>query len=447
MQPAKRSLAFEFALNFVICGLLSVLVSGCISGKTFWQKNISNRAAKFTISGEFHKEGRKPPLVLGEEQITNSVVGTETNGALRVSYGKDLQPEAALMAGTLAPVLAETERIIAAPLPARLHVYLLRMPGEDRVIGFNMSLLLKERIMPWVIVLTNAPAGKESVSSSAPDELWAGLEEFPAQLFVMAHELSEMHLIDPQALLVMPDINASKGFIHIHLKYHTRWFRDGFANYAAYKTSEYFRHQLAQAGSKPAGLRFVETSMQPFLKLARVKNKVFDWNQNSKKELDDEDYDAAMALFLLIEQRKGPEAISDILRELPKIKLPDGKNLLKVVRQKTGLDLNKLAREFEFPDLGLEMRADSQGRLKIENVASDSWGARANLLKGDELIEANGSPIGSLLDYELQVLKALGQDQKLALKVSRSGQSYTTGPFSLPGQQSPAQRAEAAARR
>lgn len=410
--------------------LLLLCTTGCLSSKGFWRKVMKN-SGTFTMSGMYQAQGLKPPLVLVEAQIKSTATDTETNGTTRVSYGEGLQPQAALVADSFEQALLQTGKTLGAPLPMRPHVYLLRLPGESRVIRFSLSGSGLQKTLPWVVVLTNAPPETGSVTSGTP-ALWADLHELSVQVFLVSHEACEIHLVDPPEFLVMGDVDGGQGFIHINLKYHTRWFRDGLANYTGYKASQNLRSRLTDAGVDPGPLHFCENSMRPFSRLAKVKGKLFDWNQNSPSSLDAVNYEAAMALFLLIEQHNGPEAVTGIVQELPRVRFPDGKSLLRMVRQKTGLDLHQLSETFEFPDLGIESHPDALGRPEVEKIAGDSWAARADLLVGDVILEANACSLAGLIDFELQVLKALNHGAKLSLTVSRNGQRFVTDPLDLP---------------
>ncbi len=136
--------------------------------------------------------------------------------------------------------------------------------------------------------------------------------------------------------------------------------------------------------------------------------------------------------LLLLEQRRGPEAITAIIHELPKVKFPDGKALLKMVRQHTGLDLRQLARTFRSPNLGFETRTDAQGRPEVEKFAPGSWAARADLLKGDVLLGANGCLVAGPVDVELEILKALETNQRLSFAFCRNGERHQTEALPLP---------------
>ena len=416
----KRKTRALHWLNLGAFCFFLVLTSGCIRSKAFWQRTMKE-SGTITIGGEYHSQGLKPPLVLTADQITNSVVGTETNRSTRVSSGADLQPHAKLVARFFAQALTETEHFLDASLPAP-HVYLLRLPGERRTIQFSMTLPEANQTMPWLMLLTNAPS--PTLTPPAPDSetLWADLQGLPFQIFLLTHEACEMHLIKPSNFLVMGDVTGQKGFFKFTLEHHTRWFRDGLANFCALKRSQSFRRQLLEAGIKPEAMRFAENSMQPFSELARAKDKLFGWDQDSKADY----YEAATALFLLIEQRAGPEAISAIVRALPNIKFPDGNALLRMITQKTGLDLRLIARTFEFPDLGLETQLNSIGQIEIANVAPNSWAARAKLLKGDVVLEANSRMITGLLDFEMEILKTLDAHQTLSLTFLRNGTRHIT---------------------
>lgn len=383
--------------------------------------------------------GLKPPLVLTSADITNSIVGTVTNGSTLVSYSTNLQAQAALVAGSFELSLADAARVLSMPLSPP-HIYLLRLPREQRAIQFSMSIPAGEHALPWLIVLTNDPpqtiatsaspvpvptTASEFLTARAADEelLWADLRQLPVHIFIFAHEAFELRLINPGELLVMGDIVAQRGFLKFTFEHHTRWFRDGLANFCALKARDSFRRQRLAAGTTPGLLRF-ESSMQPFSELARVNDKLFAWDQDSPADY----YDAATALFLLIELRAGPQAISSIVQELPNIKFPDRNALLKMILRKTGLDLRYIARTFEFPDLGL----DATPRLEIETVLPDTWVARAGLLPGDLLLEANSRPITSLLDVELAILHALDFRQPVSFTFLREGTRHTTLSLPLP---------------
>jgi hypothetical protein len=415
-----------------ICLLcIALLATGCISNKTFLQKRVFKKNGTFTVGGTYQAGGVKPPLILKAEQITNAVVATETNGATLVSYASDLQPQAAFLAPLIEQAFAHSEALLGMNLLMRPHIYLLRIPNEQRVIEFSLSVPATNKNLPWLLVLTNVPPEINGSVAPAPKALWTDFRHLPVQLFIMAHESCETHLIDPREFLVMGDIEAKHGFVHFTLKYHTRWFRDGLANYAGYKVTEFLRHQLPQdeqiepdplGGQRQPPMRFVQDSMQPFSDLAKIKDKVFDWNQNSKAD----NYDAATGLFLLIEERKGPEAIAAILRKLPELKLPDGKALLALVQEQTGLKLLSLARNFTFPDLGFTTDSKALRPLELKAIAPGSWADQANLHSGDVLLAANAIPIAGRTDLELQLLNALDQHQALSLTYLRNGQRCST---------------------
>jgi PDZ domain len=406
--------------------LTTTCLSGCLPGKAFWQKHMSfSESDKFTMNSEWHKEGAKPPLEITEQQITNSMIGTATNGATRVSYGTNLQAHAAIVAQHFEQALADTEHLLDTPIPLRPHIYLMRLPDERRVVRSTIVVPAKERTVPWVFVITNAPPAVNLPTNQAAELIWADLQEFPLFLFVLTHECREFGLIYPE-LLVLPDLDAAKGFLHFHLKYHTRWFRDGFANYTGYQASQSFRRNLTRAGLNAAQLRFCEDSLRPFTKLAKIRDQVFDWNQKSETGEDDDDYEAAMALFLLIEQRKGTAAITEIVRALPGLKSPNGEGLLRMVSQKTGIDLLRLAKDFQFPDLGLNASVDDHGNLTVGAVAAGSWAERAGLARGDLLIELNGKPLQGTTSLELQILNACSGRESITFRFLRNEQSYYT---------------------
>jgi hypothetical protein len=422
--------------------LLAALVTGCVSlDKAFWQKRMNSGRGKLTIGGTFQNGGVKPALVLTRSEISKAVVSAETNGAVRVSYGPGLQAHAAVLAREIDQALGQLEAPLGMPMPWRLHIHLLRLPGERRVLKFSMSVPGGEHIMPWLLPITNVPPRAGLSPTNSPEALWADLKDLPIALFLMAHEAYEMRLIDPADFLVMPDVAGGLSFLHWTVKYHTRWFREGYANYAGYQASQCLRRQLTHAGLRPDRLTFVDAELQPLTKLAKVREALFDWNQNSRARLGADNYEAALGLFLLLERRQGPEAIAAVIRALPQVKLPDGKALLKLVREKTALDPRQLVREFAFPDFGLELAANARKQPEVRRVQPQSWAATAKLSPGDIILEVNGCPVEGLTQYELQLLRVIERRQDLVLTFSRNGQKHVTNPEGIaslsPGLASP----------
>jgi len=132
MRSREQTLSCWPSLKRTTFGLLVALLTGCVSNKGFWQKHTNS--GTLTVSGKYPNQGFNPPLVLTAEEISAAMVGTETNGSILVSYGEDLQPQATLVARVLEQTITEAEQAMAAPLPVRPHLFLLRMAHERRVV-------------------------------------------------------------------------------------------------------------------------------------------------------------------------------------------------------------------------------------------------------------------------------------------------------------------------
>ena len=401
--------------------------AGCINNTAFWQKQINGKGgASLEVGGEFQRSGEKPPVVLGEHEITNAIVGVETNGMTRVSYGKDLRAHAVLVAGAVELAMQDAEAAFGMPLPLRPHIHLVRLPEEKRVIQWSMP-GREEGTLPWLMAITNTIQSSEAVAAYEEREVWEELRDAPLQISVMVHEACETHLINPRELLVMPDFHAQYGFLGWHFKYRTRWFRDGLANYVGYKASEAFRRHLEEEGIKVEGMRFAQSSARPFTELARVRGRLFDWAQNSKEDY----YAAATGLFFLLEHYKGAECIPAIVRKLPEVEFPDGEALQELVQAETGLDVRELVRRFEFPDLGMETVRLEKGGWEIRKVSAGGWAERAKLVEGDSLIEMNDEPLRESADLEIKILKAFERDEQVWFTYVRDGNQGRTEALAL----------------
>ena len=390
--------------------------------KAYWQKRVSAVGGVFTASGYIDTGGTNPPLVLNATNLASYVTATETNGSTRVAYSPGCQPQAALLARLADSAVAQAKAQVGWSAPARLHFYLVHLPDNRRPITYSLP-TDDAQSYPVLVPLTNGNVTvRESPPSGLPFYLDC-LQEAPDSVALGVHELCEGWLaFGPANILVLPDYPVSWGVFSWEIRYHTRWFREGYATYAGYWAQRAFCAQVAQLspGSEPLQLRV--RHLKPFSKLAKVKADIFAWNQTSKPDLDGDNYQAALGLFLLIEQRLGADAIRTVIRELPQLERPDGPAILKLFRTKTGVDLKEMVRDFDFPDFGLTFHAGPSGQVQVERVRPASPAAVAGLRAGDEIQQVNGQRTYAALDYELGMFQALEAGTDLRLTVLRQGQ-------------------------
>lgn len=406
------------------------LATGCVvpnaltPDKAYWAKLTPAKGATYSTGGTIYGSDTNPPVVINATNLASYFPATETNGNTRVSYGPGFQAQAALLAGLTERAVTQAKEEVGWSTPVKPHFYLLHLLNEGRTINYSLRwddpqsalfLLAQQN--------TNAGSGESPARDLSADE--SLLKDAPLLVLTAMHELCELGLVSGNGIMALPDVTAHWSCFHFHkeYRYHTRWFREGYANYAGYHAANALRALVAQMrpglDTLPPGAAY----SRPFTKLAKVKGDLFTWNQSSKADLNTDNYMAALGLFLLIEQRQGAEAIRTVIRELPPLERPDGPAILELFRTKTGLDLKQMVRDFAFPDFGLTLRNTASWRIEVEAVQTNSAANQAGLCVGDLIQEINGQRLETLLDYEVRVLQALDAGADLRLTVLRQGQT------------------------
>ena len=408
-----------FSLGF-ICSSILLLETGCAyPGKATLQRDATNANMAYTVSGFLVREKDQPALFITDTNILDYFAGRETNGCVLVSYSADLHAHATLFARLTDRALVRTTNQLGLTMTTRPHFYLLHLPGERRSLHYSLSMPDRLATLPWLMPLTNELAAVDASQTPRTEALLANLCDAPLSLFLMTHELYELRLINPGNPLVLPDFQGRWLFLHWTFKYHTRWFREGYASYAGDQADRAYRAQVAQLGIEPSQVDLRGNFLLPFSKLAKVRTRLFDWNQNSPASMDQDHYEAALGLMLLLEQRYGPCALAAVMRALPRQKHPDGPALLCVFQEIAGADLQQLTKDFQWPDHGLTLTAGPKGRLELKELQHGSVAAKSGLCVGDVIIEVNGSPLVDAIDYELRLLQLWESLNDLILTVER----------------------------
>jgi len=233
----------------------------------------------------------------------------------------------------------------------------------------------------------------------------------------------------------------------------TRWFRDGFAEYAgflAYKMTvfdnSFARHKY------PIGKYQQDVGRHPFSALARVGKELFAWDQYHEDptprehnpnvpHVGDTNYDyyqAGLGLFLVIEDRYGTEAIKEIVQRVQRLKKGDGAAVKEICGRVLRTDIVKLVDEFHFPHTGLYMSAywpdhyattlpasHPEEGLAVELVGSDSPASRAGIGTGDVVMSVDGERTVTNLDFEQALYRRMHQ-KSVVLGVWRHGVGRTS---------------------
>jgi len=220
---------------------------------------------------------------------------------------------------------------------------------------------------------------------------------------------------------------------------YTRWFREGFSEYAgflAYKTMMCDRKYAWERF--PRGMYQQDFSNHPFSVLRRVGVKLFEWDQFYKGpriqgdvspnlphtgDRDIEYYSAAFGLFLLIESKYGCKSMRMILRDIRELANADGTAIRGIINRTLGVDVVKLVEGFKFPETGLYMNEYWPGYtpnappdLRIEQglyvllVGPDSPAQRVGIRAGDVVVSLDGERTVTNYDFECALYKHMHQE-------------------------------------
>lgn len=224
------------------------------------------------------------------------------------------------------------------------------LSGEDRVLTLPVPLTPRIREFGW-------------------------LERWHARTlaYFIVHEVVEATLVSPgyQPVALMDLKPTYLNFIQLDWTSHTRWFRDGLANYGAYVALE-----SVIDGSMPVT---IPVHKYPLSRLAQTGTELFRWEQHDGDDSVDA-YSAALGFFLLVEEKFGPGAVARVVEAAKGVEYPDHAGLRSAVERALGVTPEQLVSDFNFPDwYTWSLRTDD---YKIEMIRYDrDQGTTTRLLK------------------------------------------------------------------
>lgn len=347
--------------------------------------------------------------------------GSRNAGNTVVRYPRGLAEQAQCLADQTAALLGIVQRRTGVVVSTRGTIYLLRL--DERPQDFNIDLTAEpnEFLLPLFV-----QTGRESCA-----DIVARSRSYP---YLLVHELVETSLVGKTGGSVLPDLAWDVPGVRLALNNYTRWFRDGLANYAgfiAYETT------VAEVPSDQKLYRqgtLLHT--EPFSSLAQVGTGLFAWPQSSRAELERRYYNAALGLFLLIADTAGEQAIREIVHEIGRRHVVDGRDLIEITSRVLKTDLRQLARDFEFPHVGAQVEPmtpalalnrglEPHPGLFVQDVSAGSLAKRAGVRAKDVIVALGDTPIANHLDFELGLFK-LRRERTVPLTIQRVGAGTLT---------------------
>lgn len=395
--------------------LLMVFFSGCAPlrrhvTKTTYQRSEPYSAIRFEAARQ---------IDIDAEQFAKLQLADELQiGRVRVRSHPQLQKQARCIAEHLDRLLTYIEDVSNLRIIYdTVTVYLMRFDNQPE--NFRVEAPLGRDDFPVVLFTAPGQSCHEIVSSNII---------FP---YAVIHEITELSMTDGQDVIALLDVSWNWLLFRTTVANHTRWFRDGLANYLGYLAHRYTYEQL------PAGPCWVASAtavhQHPFTSLARVRTDVLRWTRTDQQQLTADYYNAALGIFLLIEHKYGSQAIADIVEAAYELDYPDGKALAGVINRVIDDDLVKMIEDFRFPYTGLKLQSLSPasamnhgyGRhsgLLVSGVAPDSAASAAGIAKNSVITRVNGREVATILQFQQQLLAA-GDDRAVTLTILKSPES------------------------
>ena len=420
-------------LHAVWGAALALLLAGC--------ETIQEKTALETYT-TYQDEGGKPAfdvrfnysdaVVVDNSHVAEQYYeGTAKVGRAEVAFQAGLKEQAGALAVEMEQYIAHVEQRLGRELQVPVRAYLLRrdrMPGEITG-GFQRT----SDVYQFPMFVADREESFETIRSTNP---------FYPYMFV--HELAKLSLADPaRPPLILDD---QKDNPLVKTRYYTRWFREGLANYAEYLVYEKMRERTAAEGSAPPLSAFESSHVyqQPLTSLSKVGPDLFTWDSFDERANNPDYFNAAMGLFILVEDRYGEGALRSIIDELEKLAYVDGQVLEETFNKTLGTDIRQMVGGFKLQETGTEATVLTPATAKnyglkapqglyVNNVAEASLAKTAGLQRGDVIVQLNRTVIANHLDYELAMLEAQ-RHGNVYFMIDRMGERLTVGAqFEVPG--------------
>jgi hypothetical protein len=396
------------------------LTAGCRTVNKALTESVLERAP--SREWRIHYGSRIQYALTNDALLELEFAGTRDADSTLVRYPWGMADQAQCIADTTAELLRQVEQHTGVTISTRSTLYLLRF--DHRPQDFDILLAAEPNELPLPLFFT---VGEESCEA-----ILAHSRSFP---YLLVHELVETSLAGgANGARVLPDLAWGLPGLKVHVNNYTRWFRDGLANYAGYVAYEIFARQLSS--DQRLAYRDALVHTNPFSSLAEVKDRLFAWPQSAGTESERLNYNAALGLFLLIVDTHGEQALRGIMHEIAGREAVDGSDLIAATSRVLGSDVRRLARDFTFPQVAVELERMSPALalnrsvelregLFVVSLPDKSAARRAGLRPKDVITAVGSVQVGSPLDFELGLFKARRQ-ASVPLTVQRVGAGTLT---------------------
>lgn len=414
----------------LLIGLFALSLGSIAGCKSFYGDVITTTIGKeggkvrFSTYERFHV----CPRCIKEKGLVGSLEIADVN----VAYQRGLEAQANCVAEHFNGLLDQVEHKTGFHIPCGTKFYLFRVDQIPQNIDGQLNADVNEIGFPLFV-----KAEDESCQT-----IFAQNAAYPG---LIVHELAEFSLILPKKSgNVLPDAQGRFFLLPINVCKYTRWFREGFAEYAGYTAWQGASRDNdlplpSTFGSQGYTIPWLRE--HPFSSLSNVGKKLFSWHQFSGRELDRDYYNAALGLFLLIGRRFGQDAVSRIMSNVSKQKYLDGADLIKVVNKTLNTNIVQLADDFHFPRTGLKLTpltpasiknegVDVQQGLLVTGVDPNSPADTAGIKNKDVILQAAGKKVGNNLDFELAIFEVMDQEvAELSIWRKDKGEFIVTVPL------------------
>ena len=411
-----------------------VALLGLAAGCRMFNRAITESVLEHGASSQWQvRYGSHAVYTLTNDTLTDvEFEGSTISGDVVVRYQRGLGPQAQCIADRTADLLDRVCERTGIAITTRTTIYLLRF--DQRPQNFDITLAVEPNEFPVPLFVR--------VGEDSCEAIIAANHSYP---YLVVHELVETSLVARAGGQVLPDLSWRAFGLKTHFNNYTRWFRDGLANYVGYVAYEIL------AAQTPSDQRLLYHQAvlhaNPFSSLAEVRGELFSWPQSSATKRERTYYSAALGLFLLIADAYGEQTIPYIAREIAQRETVDGRDLEEIVNRVTGADVRRLAQEFEFPVLGMELErmspalalncgVDLHEGVFVQSVRPGETAEKAGLKKKDVIVAVASTPVTSLLDFELGVFKAR-KGPSVSLTIFRQGTGTLTLEVPLTKPESP----------